>query len=335
MNTLHATNGWRLVVLCGLLVMPVRGWAQSAATGTIAGVVKDATGAVLPGVTVEAASPALIEKVRSVVTDDRGEYRIVELRPGTYTVTFTLPGFSIVRREGLELTTGFTASVDAELRVGTVEETITVTGASPVVDTHNVRTQNVLTRDRLDTLPTGKTIHAFASLTLGTVVVGTPQDVGGNQGEAASSIATHGGRNLDQILFMDGMTYNGSNAGGFGRLLMPNQMLIQEITLETSGQGAATETAGVQVNLIPKEGGNSFKGAFTTAYTSDLQSENLDDALRARGLSTAPTTKKIYDYGFAVGGPVKRDRLWFFTAHRWWGAGAFASGNYFNTTPHR
>jgi hypothetical protein len=116
---------------------------------------------------------------------------------------------------------------------------------------------------------------------------------------------------------------------------MPNQMLIQEITLETSGQGAATETAGVQVNLIPKEGGNSFKGAFTTAYTnSDLQSENLDDALRARGLSTAPTTKKIYDYGFAVGGPVKRDRLWFFTAHRWWGAGAFAPGNYFNKTPH-
>ena len=219
-----------LVVACGLFLAPMHGWAQSAATGTIAGSVRDATGAVLPGVTVEAASPALIEKVRSVVSDDRGEYRIVELRPGTYTVTFTLPGFSTVRREGLELTTGFTATVDAELRLGTVEETITVTGATPVVDTHNVRTQTVLTRETLDTLPTGKTIHAFASLTLGTTVVGTPQDVGGNQGEAASSIATHGGRNLDQILFMDGMTYNGSNAGGYGRLLMPNQMLIQEMS---------------------------------------------------------------------------------------------------------
>src|SRR5437867_121034 len=102
-------RGW-LVIVCALLLVPAHGRAQSAATGTIAGAVRDATGAVLPGVTVEAASPALIEKVRSVVTDDRGEYKIVELRPGTYTITFTLPGFSTVRREGLELTAGFTAS---------------------------------------------------------------------------------------------------------------------------------------------------------------------------------------------------------------------------------
>src|SRR5438445_6778322 len=133
-----------LIARLGLIVlffmMPTSAWAQTG-SGIIAGGVRDATGAVLPGVTVEASSPALIEKVRSVVTDGEGQYKIVELRPGTYTVTFTLTGFSTVKRQGVELTAGFTAPVNAELRVGSLEETITVSGASPVVDTQNARTQ--------------------------------------------------------------------------------------------------------------------------------------------------------------------------------------------------
>ena len=133
-----------VITLLGLILPTPAARAQSATTGTIAGEVKDATGAVLPGVTVEASSPALIEKVRTVVTDGRGQYRIIELRPGMYAVTFSLPGFSTVRREQIELTTGFTAVLDAALRVGAVEETVTVSGASPIVDTQNVRTQNVL-----------------------------------------------------------------------------------------------------------------------------------------------------------------------------------------------
>ena len=159
--------------------------AQSASSGAIAGVAKDATGAVLPGVTVEAASPALIEKVRTVVTDGQCQYKIVELRPGTYTVTFTLTGFSTIVREGVELTTGFTATANAELRVGGVAQTITVTGASPVVDTHEVRTQTVLTRQFLDSVPTGGSLQAYVSLTLGATLSPAQQDVGGNQGETA------------------------------------------------------------------------------------------------------------------------------------------------------
>src|SRR3989442_13438300 len=119
--------------------LPVTAWAQVASSGGIAGIVRDATGAVLPGVTVEAASPALIEKARTVVSDDHGQYKIVDLRPGLYAVTFTLPGFGTVKREGVELTTGFTATVNAEMKVGSLQETVTVTGASPVVDTQNVR----------------------------------------------------------------------------------------------------------------------------------------------------------------------------------------------------
>ena len=137
----ETSSGSALIVIG--VVLPSVAWAQSATTGAIAGEARDTTGAVLPGVTVEASSPALIEKVRTVVTDDQGRYQIVELRPGPYTVTFSLAGFSTVKREGLELNTGVTLPVSAELRVGSIEETVTVSGASPVVDVQNVRTQNV------------------------------------------------------------------------------------------------------------------------------------------------------------------------------------------------
>src|SRR2546426_12475684 len=149
----------RLLMVSSLLVLPAAGWAQTVVSGTIAGLVVDTTGAVLPGVTVEAASPALIEKIRTAVTNDRGLYRIVDLRPGVYTVTFTLPGFSTFRREGLELTTAFTATVNAELRVGALAETVTVTGESPVVDIQNVMQQKVFAREVVDQLPGGSSVN--------------------------------------------------------------------------------------------------------------------------------------------------------------------------------
>jgi hypothetical protein len=128
-----------------LFVLPAAAFAQAAITG----VVRDASGAVLPGVTVEAASPVLIEKVRAVLSDGSGQYRIVDLRPGTYVVTFALPGFTTVRRDGIELKGDFVASVNADLRVGNLEETVTVTGASPIVDVQSARVQTVLDRDVL------------------------------------------------------------------------------------------------------------------------------------------------------------------------------------------
>src|SRR5262249_51431229 len=136
-------------LLASILLWPGMGAAQS----TIAGAVRDATGAVLPGVTVEAASPALIEKVRSVVTNGQGRYSIVDLRPGLYAVTFSLPGFQTVRREGIEVVADATVPINAEMRVGAVEETITVSGATPVVDVQQAGQRQVLNREGLDTLP--------------------------------------------------------------------------------------------------------------------------------------------------------------------------------------
>jgi hypothetical protein len=150
-------------VIAVLLGMPTAVFAQTAA-GSIAGTVRDASGAVLPGVTVEASSPALIEKVRAAQTDGEGRYQIIELRPGTYNVTFTLEGFSVVRREGIELNTGFTASVNADLQVGSLAETITVSGQTPVVDLQNTKQQVVMTRQVIDSVPTGRSFQNLGVL---------------------------------------------------------------------------------------------------------------------------------------------------------------------------
>src|SRR5438876_10831158 len=146
-----------VLVLGALLLSSTTAGAQSSASGTIAGTVRDTTGAVLPGATVEATSPALIEKVRTVVTDDQGRYQIVDLRAGTYTVTVSVPGFGTVRREGIELTTGFTATVSVELAVGTVEDAVTVSGVTPFVDTRNVVKQTTLPDAVLDALAIART----------------------------------------------------------------------------------------------------------------------------------------------------------------------------------
>jgi len=315
-----------------LVLLSGPAWAQN---GSISGIVKDATGAVMPGVTVEAASPALIEKVRTAVTDGSGVYRIVDLRPGTYTVTFTLPGFNTAKREGIELTAGFTAPVDAELKVGAVEETLTVTGASPLVDVQNVRTQNNLTRAVLDTVPNAQTISSFSALTLGSVASGVTSgmDVGGNQGEQGM-VAIHHARENDMKYMQDGMNTNnsmGTNGGIFKAGQNMNQLAVSEVQVTYNGGNAEYETAGANFNFVTKDGGNIFSGGGRAAYTNgDFQSNNLGDDLRARGVTSSQSVKQIYDYGAALGGPLMKDRLWFFTAHRMWGAEEYQPNSYFN-----
>ncbi len=325
----------RLAVCCWMLV-PVAARAQTQLSGSIAGVVKDTSGAVMPGVTVEAASPALIEKVRSVVTDDQGQYKIVSLVPGTYTVTFSLPGFSTVKRDGIELTTGFTAAVSAELKVGAVEETVTVSGAAPVVDTQNVATQNVFSSTLLNQLPNARTVRSYAPLIAGATMAATQQDVGGNRGEANTTIAIHGNRGGDMMYMINGLRPSNmlGNSGG-SRTFSVNAAAVQEVAIETSGMSGESETGGVQLNIVPKEGGNTLGGFFNTSYTnSNLQSTNTTDALLARGLVAPLKLKKIYDFNPALGGPIRKDTLWFFMSQRTWDSQSPGPtpGDYFNKT---
>jgi hypothetical protein len=320
-------SGWLVVAIGFVFLAPAAARGQVADTASLAGVVRDASGGVLPGVTVEAASPALIEKVRTVVTDGQGIYRIVDLRPGIYTVTFTLPGFTSFRREGLALTTGFTATVNAELKVGALEETITVTGESPVVDISNVRQQTTLERSTLDALPTTGRLATYAQIIPGaTYGSAVWQSVGGLD-ERGNAFGIHGSRAEDNVPVMNGLAQRLQG----GAIFVFNNLTFEEVVVETGGMSAERSTGGVQMNIVPRDGGNTFSGSFSTSHSSpSWQAGNLTDDLRQRGLSFSPSLKQHYDTGGALGGPIVRDRLWFFNAYRFGGNQQYQQGNYFN-----
>ncbi len=317
----------------GVLIMLVAGLGALAATasaqgaGGIAGVVRDTSGGVMPGVTVEASSPALIEKVRSVVSDAEGQYKIVDLRPGTYTVTFTLPGFSTIKREGIEISAGFTATINADLKVGGLEETITVSGQSPVVDTQNVVQQKVITREILDSVPTSRS--NYAALTPG---ASRSTDVGGSNGtDAGSTFTIHGSRGGDVRRLIDGMRWNSMEAANAGTGFYYDPTGAEEIALQLGSNSAEFELGGVQVNLVPKSGSNRFNGYFYAGYTNNsLNSTAVPDDLKARGLPTIGAVDYVYDYSGSLGGPIVKDKLWFFTAQRWWGNSSFVPNDYYN-----
>lgn len=302
---------------------------------SIVGVVKDSSGGVMPGVTVEASSPALIEKVRSVTTDVQGQYRIVDLRPGIYSVTFTLPGFSVVKREGIELTSGFAAAVGAELKVGGVEESITVSGGTPLVDVQNSRKATVLTAELVQTIPGSKGISTFVQLAPGVSSNPAFQDVGGTQNDNGAAGMSWNARPGEFAVRLDGM-HAGSilgTGGGRSRGLMINAAIAQESNIAMGGKNAEDDVAGTRVNLIPKEGGNSFSGMlFVNGTNSDLQSDNLTDEVRGRGLTRVNTISKIWDLNSTLGGRIVQDKLWFFLAARSWGHEKVIGGNYFNAT---
>lgn len=321
-------RSWFLATVALVLLVP---WAASAQSlGAIGGVVRDTTGGVLPGVTVEASSPELIEGSREAVTDGQGVFLITGLRPGIYSVAFTLAGFSTFVREEITLTSGFTATANADMAVGGVEETVTVTGATAGVDIQNVREQNVLSREQVDTLPTNKSTSGFAALTLG--AIGAAQDVGGNTGEAPTSFGVHGTRGAQGRHLMDGMPMNGLLfGGGLGvRLNFVNQVAIQEVAMTTRGASAETETGGPQLNYIPKQGSNVFSySASITGADESMQSDKLTDELKSRGLTTVASIKKLIDIGGGVGGPISRDRMWFYGTFRWWDTETYAPGMFF------
>jgi hypothetical protein len=311
-----------LLVLALVPFSPPPAFSQGTSAASIAGVVTDTTGATLPGVTVEASSPVLIEKSRSAVTDERGEYRIVELVPGTYTVTFTLGGFASFRREGLELPPSFNATINAQLRIGAIEETVTVTGASPLVDTQTVNRQTVLPKALLDAVPSSKTLLGFYALTPSLQSPTNAQDVGGSKGETSSRASVHGSKQGDTKMLLDGMSFNWFEGEGSGRTFFVNALTAQEIVLDTpTGSTSAEYTSnGVVLNVIPREGGNRFSGTlFASGTNHNFQADNMNDALRAAGAITNSGTRSVYDLNAVLAGPILQDKLWFMTAHRRWG----------------
>src|SRR5713101_1894766 len=260
-------------VLVLLMALPNTAQAQSA----IAGVVKDTSGAVLPGVTVEASSNVLIERTRSVVTNGQGQYTIVDLRPGVYSLSFALPGFSGFKRDGIELPANFTATINAEMKVGGLEESVTVSGQSPVVDVQSSARTTVLSRETLDSIPTGRTIQSVGQLVVG-VTLNVP-DVGGSRAMQETYMSVHGLSASQVTTQVDSMMVNGLDGDGAVQNYF-NNMMSQEMSYQTAGAGADVSGGGVRLNMIPKEGGNRFSGAFFGAWSDGAwQSHNLTQSL--------------------------------------------------------
>ena len=276
---------------------------------SIVGQVVDSTGAVMPGVTIEAASAVLIERMRTTVSDSAGRYAIVDLRPGTYTVSFTLPGFKTIRREGIVLEGAFAATVNAALEVGAIEETVTVAGASPVVDLQSTQNQSVLNRQILDVLPAARTMQGGASLVPGVSFY--------SQG-FTSNMTIHGSQREDQHIYFDGMnigqnlTQNGQQANGVN----VNELAQAELVYDAGSQSAEAAVGGVRMDSIPREGGNAFSG-IGRAFGSkgSLQNDNVTPELKPF-IGAGNSLDYLYDFNIVFGGPIKRDKLWFLVAQR-------------------
>ena len=244
-----------------LALTPGASLAQGIGAASMAGVVKDASGAVLPGVTVEASSPVLIEKVRTTVSDSEGRYQLAELRAGTYSVTFTLPGFTTYKREGFQLAPNFAATINADLKVGELAETIVVSGQTPLVDTRSVSKSQVISQETLSALPTAKSVGSMLAFVPGAVSPANGVDSGGSKGEQSVRISVFGARPNDQRQMTNGLLYTNLNGDGGGRLYFVNPVTIQENVIDLGAAGSALyQTSGAVVNTIPREGGNRFSG---------------------------------------------------------------------------
>jgi hypothetical protein len=324
-------------VLFGLGLLVAVPWAASA-QATLAGVVRDSSGGVLPGVTVEASSPALIEKVRSVATDGNGRYEIADLRPGTYAVSYTLTGFRTVIRDGLELSGTGVFTINIELAVGAVQETITVTGETPVVDLQSTIRQHVMDQEIVAAIPTSRT-----PFTLGVLIPGVrrgafmSQDVGGSVVQEVASLEANGGRTADQRMMVNGVALSSMIAGGWGGGAVPNATGTAEFAIDVSAVDAQAATGGVRINFIPRDGGNQFSGTvFASVAIEDWARDNFTGTdVQRRGLATPGRIKKNGDFNPGFGGPILRDQLWFFASARALYAENYVAGMFFNQNANR
>jgi Carboxypeptidase regulatory-like domain len=295
-----------LAFLAVAVLIPSIGSAQA----TLAGVVKDSSGAVLPGVTVETSSPVLIEKTRTATTDGTGQYQIVDLRPGSYEITFSLSGFRSVTREGVDISGAGVITINADLSVGPLNETLTVRGETPVVDVHSVRRQAVLENRVVTTLP--------AARLYGAVVAAIPslQGAGGSAPLSVDSnlfFTAHGGPGNEGRVQLDGLSVGASFNGGGATGNAVDTANARELQVSISGALGEAEVGGPILNIVPATGGNAFHGsAFGSGAGEWAQANNLDEELRGFGIAEPAALIKLWDVSFAMGGPIKKDKFWFF-----------------------
>ena len=324
-------RGLKLVLLALALLVSIP--MTASAQATLAGLVRDTSGAILPGVTVEASSPVLIEKVRSGITDGTGRYAIPDLRPGTYRLSFSLTGFKTVVREAVELSGTAVFTVNADLEVGGVQETITVSGLTPAVDLQSTTRQAVMDQAIVSAVPSSRT-----PFTVGVLIPGvrkgafTGQDVGGSVVQEVASLEANGGRTSDQRMMVNGVALSSMIAGGWGGGAVPNATGTAEFAIDVSGVDAQAATGGVRINFIPRDGGNRFSGMLPFSYAREnFASDNYTGTdVQQRGLSVPGKIKANGDFNPGVGGPIARDKVWFFLSGRSLFADNYVASTFFN-----
>ncbi len=324
-----ARRGWRIWLFCLAIAAAVWALPQTASAQAIAGVVKDSSGAVLPGVTVEAASPVLIEKVRTAVSDGTGQYRLENLVPGTYSVTYTLPGFVTLERKDVGVNAGVTVSLNVEMRVGGVAETITVTSETPVVDVQNsTRVQRVLSSEVLEALPASRGYGNLLATVSGVQANGIQN---GGISPTMVFFTSRGGRSNEGTIQIDGMNvgsaFNGGGVAGYGY----DTANAAEVQLTVAGGLGEADRGGPQFNIVPKTGGNTFAGTYFGSIAGEWsQSNNVDSQLQSFGIPSPTKIIRNWDTSYAQGGPIKRDRLWFYAVARTFGDYTDIAGRFGN-----
>jgi hypothetical protein len=284
--------------------------ASAQTTGSITGTATDTSNALLPGVRVTATSPAQMG-AQVAVTNEQGQYRFPSVPIGTYTLKYELAGFATVTREGIIVTIGFTASVSVQLKVATLAESVTVTGESPLVDGKNTNIQTNITKEMLDAMPNSRDIWTVIGQAPGFMV--TSFDVGGSRAGTQTGYSAFGYSGQVRVQ-VDGVnTTEGTGGAGF----YYDYGSFQELQLTGDGADASVTTPGVQLNAVIRSGGNQFKGDFYFDYENQhLQGHNVTEQLRRVGVNEGTRILLYRDPNFALGGPIKRDKMWFFTSIR-------------------
>jgi len=322
----------RLLVLITCIALSST-WAVAQQTGVLSGAVRDAQGGVLPGVTISITSPALIGGARSITTTETGNYQFTSLPPGAYEVKYELSGFSALRREDIRVQVAQTTRLDVELSVGSLQETVTVSGESPVVDVSSTTTQTNISKDLYEAIPTGRNPWVMAGLVPG-VITGR-LDVGGTEGMQQYNLEAFGSADSQKSFSIDGLKTNWGGGGGGSTMQYYGFEMYEEYNMQTASGAAESDVSGVYMNMVTKSGGNRFNSEHNFYFMNDkLQGTNIDDALRTRlGLAAGQRSGAAgnpidisYDWSSTVGGPIRKDKVWFFGALRTWKLNQFQIG---------
>src|SRR5918996_3961496 len=309
-----------LLALLVALAVSVPAFAQgggASSTGTIQGRVSDAQGAVLPGVTVVATSPSLLGQ-QTTVTSETGNYRFPAVPPGTYTITYELPGFNTVKREGIQIARGFTATINVDMQLATLQETVTVTGESPVIDTTATRVVQNFKLEQLQSIPNGRDMWSLLAVT--PAVQMSRIDVGGNRAGTQTGYTAYGFNGQVRVLIEGINTTEGTGGAGF----YFDYSSLEEAFLGTSGQSAEMPNPGVQSQFIARSGSNNFQGEYHLDwYNNALQGSNIPSEYTVpTAFNNSPIREhsneidRYYDHDINLGGPIKKDKAWIFGTYR-------------------